>query len=104
MAYSDQTEFPRGIFHTLVLSDTALDVGTAGQAQRVAGLVAKGGAAAEIIIFRASGGGAELFRLPLAIGERVAWPRFKFYAPGGLEVLTVDTAADVELTIVYYDD
>lgn len=101
MPFSDQTEYPRGVFHTSVLSDTALPVVLTGV--KVSHISMKGGAAAEIIIFRRPSAGAEYFRKSLAIGEVREIARGFFFADG-LEVICASAAGDVELTIFYFSD
>lgn len=105
MPFTDQTEYPRGIFHTAVLTNAAQDVGTAGEKIKVSHFLLTGGAAAEIVIFRNSAGTNEYFRVPLAAGEKVVVPRgfvAEVGASHGLEVLTADAAGDVYCTIFYF--
>ena len=102
MGYSDQSEYPSGRFTTAALTNAAQDVGVAGEDVKVSHLIATGGAAAEIIIFRNSAGATEYFRLPVGIGETVI-PAGGFEANlGGLEVLTDSAAGDVSLTIFFW--
>jgi hypothetical protein len=99
----DHFQFPRGLFQTLVLTNVAQDVGTAGVPQRVKWIDITGGAAAEVIIFRSSDGATEYFRLNVGIAGTLHLDGFSFYAKSGLEILTADAAGDVKVTIAYVD-
>ena len=81
---------------------TAQGVGTASAKIKVSSSVLSGGAAAEEVIFRRTGAGAEILRIPLAIGENLEITR-GFQADSGLEVLTADAAGDVHVTVFYFD-
>lgn len=99
----DHFEFPRGIFNTLTLTNAAEDVGTASVPQRICWVRIYGGAAAEVVIFRSSDAATEYFRISVAITTQVWLPNMKFYCSGGLEVITLTAAGDVEVQIGYVD-
>lgn len=101
MGYSDQSEYPNGRFFTLTLANAAQDVGTAGQDVKVSHWIARGGAAARVLTFRNSAGATNYFQMTLGIDERVVGRGFEANL-GGLEVLTDNATADVELTIFFW--
>ena len=103
MPFTNETEYPRGIFTTAALTNVAQDVGADGVNLKVSHLVATGGAAAEIIIFRNSAGTTEYFRLPIGIGETIVLPRGFETEEGGLEALTASAAGDVNLTVFFFN-
>lgn len=90
---------PRGIFSTTVLTNAALAVSAGGTF--ISGWRATGGAGAQVIIFRKAGAGTEFFRAAVPINGIVVSPPGGFWAEGGLEVLTVGAAADVNLNVFY---
>ncbi len=99
-------EFLRGAFHTSALTNVAQEVSPAnGTDHRIymGGFIAVGGAAAEIIIFQRPSGGAEYFRVDVPIGAVITADDFGFNFVDGLEVLTATAAADVGLTIRFFD-
>jgi hypothetical protein len=105
--YDDLHAAPRGLFNVgsgTPLTNAAQAIGTAGLAQRVlGGNVAVNGAVGRVIIFRASGAGAEYFRLPIpanTLANNVQVPAF--YAAAGLEVLTTAAAADLLGVITFW--
>jgi hypothetical protein len=69
----------------------------------VLGVHIRGGAAAEVVIFRAVDDTPEYFRVPIAANgfEELKLP-FRVARSEGLEVLTADTAGDVEVVLFYY--
>lgn len=80
------------------LSNTATTVFTAGR--WVTGVTVSGGAAAEIVIFRATADTPEYRRVPVGIAGFATF-EFPWFAEGGLEVLTASAAGDVGVTIDY---
>lgn len=101
MPFSDQTEYPRGIFHTGVLTNSAQSVGTG--RVKVSHVLINGGAADEIVNFRGTGGTpATYFTVSVPAGELVVIPR-GFEVSQGLEALTISAAGDVWLTVFYFD-
>lgn len=107
--YDDLHAAPRGLFNVgsgTPLTNAAQAIGTAGRPQRVlGGSVAVNGVAGRVIIFRASGAGAEYFRLscpPNTLANNVEVP--EFYAALGLEVLTSAAAGDLLGVITFWKD
>lgn len=104
MPYTDQTEYPRGIFSKSDLTNAAVDIGTAGVAQKVSHFILRGGAAGtDTVIFRDSVGTNEYFRVPLDTNELLHFSR-GFEAEAGLEILTAAVAGDVYAVIFYVTD
>lgn len=101
MPFTEQTEYPSGTFTTQALTTTPQTV-FSGKA-KVSHMVLQGGAAAEIVIFRAVDNSPELFRIKLAIGETVVIPRGFKVDSEGLEILTASAAGDVAVTIWYFE-
>ena len=102
MPFSDQTEYPRGIFSKIDLTNVAVDVGTPSEDKKISHYILQGGGSLETIIFRSSAG-AEFFRLQLQAAEVLIISR-GFQAVGGLELLTLTAAGDVNVTIFYLAD
>jgi hypothetical protein len=101
MPYQDHAEYPRGVFHTAVLTNVAQDVGTSGQAVKVSHyLIRSGGGGNDVIIFRNSAGTSEYFRIDVPAQTSICDPR-GFTADEGLEVLTLAAAGDVYLSVFY---
>lgn len=80
------------------LTNTAQSILTG--AGRVNGVVINGGAAAEVVIFRATADTPEYFRYQIPIGASVFLP-IRFFAEAGLEVITADAAGDVQVTVFF---
>lgn len=89
------------VHHTDALTNSAVAVGEAGKTQIIKSIVVKCQAAARVVIFRRSGGGAEFFRLNMGIGDLIAIDLGEdgWEAAGGLEILTSVAAGDVAVTI-----
>ena len=94
------TEFPRGRSQITSLTTTAQSVFTG--PNRVAGVVINGGAAAEIVIFRANDDSPEYFRYHIAANTSAFLP-VSFFAEDGLEVITASAAGDVTVTVFYFE-
>jgi hypothetical protein len=90
----------KGHFRTAVLTNAAQVIFTG--SRPVFGVRLVGGAAAEVVIFRRSGAGAEYFRVPLAIGEKYQ-DDIEWDARDGLEVLTADAAGDVQAATHFFE-
>jgi hypothetical protein len=102
MPSKDHNEYPRGVFHTAVLTNSPLDVGTAGVDLKVSHIHIRGAAASsKVVIFRNSAGTTEYFRIPLAPAENLVLNRGFQTNAGGLEVLTSAAAGDVYVTVWY---
>lgn len=95
---SSSADFPRGRFRTTNLSNTAQSV--AAGPILVRGFRLVGGAAAEIVIFRAPDDSPVYCQIPVAIGAYVE-SDVPFYAEEGLEVITASAAGDVEVVVHY---
>jgi hypothetical protein len=96
-------------FRTTNLSNTAQEVFSATSGSfggtDVDVIHLRGGAAAEVVIFRAVDDSPEYFRVSLAIGEE-KWLLFpkpvRFASDQGLEVITADAAGDVTVELYYH--
>ena len=102
MAYSDHTEFPRGYQRFTGVSTTPVVIGEEGRNVRVAGISLTGGAGAHSIIFQDSDD-VEIFRHILGIASNAFIP-LRFNATNGFEVASLDTGADVRVTVWYFED
>ncbi len=71
----------------------------------VNGIIVNGGAAAEIVIFRAEDDSPEYFRISVPIGD-TKYIEFRtplaISALDGMEALTASAAGDVEVTVFYW--
>jgi len=85
-------------FNAADLADTAQAVFSNGR--WVVGVSITGGAAAEIVIFRATADTPEYRRVNVGIAG-FATIDFPWFAEAGLEVLTASAAGDVNITIDY---
>ncbi len=104
MPYSDFSEFPRGIFSTDVLTDSALLVKATDI--KVVHMVIGTGTALETIIFRAVDDSPEYFRIVCPANRMTQVGGFdtsRIDPGGGLEVLTLSAAGNVSLAIFYVD-
>lgn len=93
-----QSIFPADIFRTTTLSNVAVPVTGIESGRQIGGIRIVGGAAAEVVIFRRTGAGATYFTIPVGIGAYVE-SDIRWYADGGLEILTATVAGDVEVVI-----
>lgn len=94
-----QIAYPKGRFNVTDLDTTPQEVFTGGRG--VSGIRIIGGAAAEIVIFRAVDNSPEYFRINVGIGEQYV-DDLPWYAEEGLEVLTASGAGDVSVTVHYF--
>ena len=97
MGYNENSQFPKGLFGTTTLSDTAVAVGSGGI--KICWILVFGGAAAEVVNLRDTDNTVRMV-IPVAIGGYVAIP-FGYDATEGLEVITESTAGDVSVYIGY---
>lgn len=115
MAFSDETEFPRGIFFQAGLGITAVDIAadlsgvTAGDKIRVSGIQIHWLAdcpAGATLSFRATDNSPVYFVLkkaaPQSCAENISLPGFSFYARDGLEVVASRSPA-VDITILAFN-
>jgi hypothetical protein len=69
----------------------------------ILGFLINGGAAAEVVIFRATDDTPEYFRVNVAAaGFAYHDQPFEISAAEGLELITASAAGDVEVTVFYY--
>ena len=97
----EHLEFPRGVFNTTNLTNSAQSVFANGR--QVKGINVQAVANAATVILRGAGAGAEYGRITVGIAGRQEW-RVPFFAANGLEVLTSAAAGDVNVTVIYFDD
>jgi hypothetical protein len=71
--------------------------------QVILGFLINGGAAAEVVIFRATDDSPEYFRVNIGAGGFALHEQpFCIAMSEGLEVITASAAGDVEVTVFYY--
>lgn len=92
--------YPRGRFRTTDLDTTAQSVKTTPIS--VASFRIVGGAAQEIVIFRAADDSPVYFQVVVGAGA-VVESTLPWYAEEGLELLTASLAGDVEVVIHYLE-
>lgn len=80
------------------LTDTAQTVVAVGAATLITWGIINGGAADEVVIFRAVDNTPEYFRVTVPSGSSVIVPGFTVDPLQGLEIITVDAAADIDCT------
>lgn len=100
MPFNDHSQYPKGRFRDPDVSNTAVPVFTG--PGRVAGIHLRGGAAAEIVIFRANDDSPVYFQHDIGQTPASVYIPVSFYAEEGLEVLTASAASGVEVTVFYY--
>lgn len=100
MAYDDFSQFPKGRTRYTDVDTTAQTIFTG--PGRVAGIHIRGGAAAEIVIFRAVDDSPVYFQHDIAATPASTYIPVSFFAEDGLEVLTASAAGDVEVTVFYW--
>lgn len=99
MGYNDGSEYPKGKALAASLTTTPQTL-YAGKA-KVSHFVVGGGAADEIVIFRAVDDSPEYMRVPVLAGTTVVVPGFEIGAEG-LEVVTASLAGDVTVAAFHF--
>lgn len=106
MAYTDQTQYPRGLFWTSTLLSTTPQVVSALDLRMAWALVTNTGAAARILTFRRPSAGATYFNVNLGTSAQAGGYRLvpAAFFGDGLELVTNNAAADIAVALAYYDD
>jgi hypothetical protein len=104
MAYNDQTEYPTAWVRITSVTDTEQTVFATGTHQRISHIVISGSSANEEIIFREITGGAVVCAVNLGANRPFVIERGWLTTTNGLEVLTSSAAANLNVTVFYYND
>ena len=91
---------PNQIVNIESLTNSAQTVFAAGAKVRIGHIVCAGGAAAEIVIFRAIADTPVYMQVNVPIGDTVVVPGW-VVGTGGLEVITASAAGDVNVAVFY---
>lgn len=99
--------YPRGLFYTADLEDTALDVGVADQEVRVKWVLLNGATVANTVTFRSSDGSVPYFVIDLEANETVRLGAFRIRptvgsVEGGLEVVSQASLVGCRVLIAYH--
>ncbi len=100
MAFSDFTEYPRGVKRVTSLSNTAKELFPTTNRAKISHIVLTPGTAKVTVIFRALDDSPEVIRVSLLADETQVIPGWKVDAEG-LEVITAAGDGNTEVTAFY---